>query len=150
LALADELTVGDSVAFDSDALIYYVERHQRFHPVVAPVIERVARGELRAHVSAVTLIEVLVRPLREGQSELAERYRQILTSPSYFTLHSVTQPLAERAAAVRAEYRIATADAIVAATALEAECDFLITNNREHFRNLVGTRVLVIDDFVTT
>jgi predicted nucleic acid-binding protein len=149
VALAHEIAPDSSVALDTDALIYFVEEHQLYRPVIEPVIVLVSQGHVRAHISVINLLEVLVQPLRLGRYELTASYRQRLTNPDDFVLHSVTTEIAERAAAIRAEFRIEVADAIVAASAIEAGCDYLITNNREDFKNVTGLRLLVIDDFVT-
>jgi predicted nucleic acid-binding protein len=59
----------------------------------------------------------------------------------------MTIAIAERAALIRANFSLRTPDAIVAATALEHDCSYLITNDPT-FRRVVGLRILVIDDYV--
>jgi hypothetical protein len=45
-----------------------------------------------------TLQEVLVKPLREGQDDLAQKYRQVLTNSANVTLYEVDQLICETAA----------------------------------------------------
>jgi len=148
VGLADRIAAGSSILLDSDALIYFVEEHADFLPVVEPVIEMVASGQISAHASTINLLEVLVRPLREKRTDLAARYRAILTQSRHLTLHPLSSAIAERAAAIRAEFRLTTPDAVVAATALEAGCSFLVTNNGDDFGRIREPEVLVVRQFV--
>ena len=148
MALIDEIPAGAEIALDTDCLIYYVEEHDRYLPVVEPVVERVVQGTFRAHVSVVSLLVVLVLPLRNGQQDVADTYRETLGDPSVVSLHPVTQAQAERAAEIRAEYRLETSDSLIAAMALQANCSHFITNNASDFRRVPGLNVLAIDNFV--
>lgn len=74
-----ELLGGKLVGLDTAPIIYLIEEHPKYLPLVRPVFEAVRRGEVRFVTSTVTLLEVLVQPLRQGRVELAEQYRTILT-----------------------------------------------------------------------
>ena len=75
------LIAGKLVAFNTGPLIYYIEEHPDYlspgqmscsaPSIVAPLF---------GMTSVLTLQEVLVKPLREGQDDLAEKYRQVLTN----------------------------------------------------------------------
>jgi predicted nucleic acid-binding protein len=143
----DEIPVGANVGLDSDTLIYYVEEHDRFLPVVEPLIEAIAKGQVIAHVSVVTLMEVLVRPLREQRNDLVERYMTILTSSDFLNLHVVDEAVSQRAAWIRAFYRLQTPDSIIAATAVQANCSHIVSNNAEDFQRIRELSVLPISAF---
>jgi len=66
------------VALDTAASIYYVETHSTYCSLVEPVIEAIDKAEVIGIISTITLLEVLVLPLREGNSVLARKYRSIL------------------------------------------------------------------------
>lgn len=51
-----------------------------------------------------TLQEVLVKPLREGAEDLAEKYRQVLTNSANVRLYDIDQSICETAARLRAKY----------------------------------------------
>lgn len=150
MALIDDVASRADIALDSDTLIYYVEEHDQYLPIVEPVFNLIATGETAAHISVISLLEVLVRPLREGRHDLAERYRGVLTASEHVTVHDLSVDIAERAASLRARHGVGVADDIVAATALEAGCQALITNNADDFRRIEGLTVLVIRDFART
>jgi predicted nucleic acid-binding protein len=147
VALIDEIPERSSIALDTDAIIYYVEEHDRFLPVIEPLIDAVAAGIYRLHVSVVSLLEVLVHPLREHRLDLAEQYREILGRSPMVALHAIDTHIAQRAALLRAQFRLRTPDAIIAATALVTGCSHLITNNASDFRRVVDLEVLAINDF---
>jgi predicted nucleic acid-binding protein len=143
LALADHLPRGAALAFDTDAIIYYVEENPDFVEIVATAFEMVASHFISGHASMVGLTEVLVRPLRNGHDQLAERYRSILGHSDNLIMHPVTAQVAEQAAILRARHNLATPDALIASTALLANCTHLLTNDGK-YRNIPGIDVLVI------
>jgi predicted nucleic acid-binding protein len=116
LALTDELPDGSSVAFDTNALIYYIEEHDKYLPLLVPVIDRVISNELRAHASVITFTEVLIHPLRMNSPDVAELYREL---PSLgLAFHDLNVELADAAAELGAKYGLRTPDAIVCETAI--------------------------------
>jgi predicted nucleic acid-binding protein len=147
VALVDEIRPGAVIAFATDALIYYVEEDARFLHVIDPVMQSVISGHTRAHVSTITLLEVLVKPFREARPDIADMYRTILRSDEW-TVHPLTNAIAERAASIRAAHRLEVADSIVAATALMSGCEVLISNNRDDFDRMVGLPVRIINDYL--
>jgi predicted nucleic acid-binding protein len=145
VALADEIPHGSRIAFDTNAVIYFIEEHAEFLPVVRPVFALLADGQATGAISVVTLLEVLVRPLRLNLHDLAQRYRDVLTRN--LAISALDVMISERAASLRAAQRLAVVDAVVAATALECGCTHLVTNDPA-FRNVDGMRILMIGEFV--
>jgi predicted nucleic acid-binding protein len=145
LGLADELPEGCDVALGSDAIIYLVEEHPKYLPVLLPVFQRAAAHSLWVHASEMNLLEVLIGPLKANLSDLADEYRQRLRGS--FALHPMDYAVVERAADIRAMWNLRTPDAIIAATAIEAGSTHLITNDPP-FRRVEGLEVLLIDKFI--
>ena len=79
--------------------------------------------------STITLLEVLVKPFREGKLELAEQYKNILTTARGIEVSEITNPVSIRAAELRAKYNLHTPDAIQAATAIENDAAYFLTND---------------------
>jgi predicted nucleic acid-binding protein len=101
------------------------------------------RNEFRIVTSYVTLIEVLVHPLREGRPELAEEYRNILLQSAALSAIPLDEGIAEEAAGLRARHDIRTPDAIQLATAIRADASWFLTNDAE-LANLSEIPVLVL------
>jgi predicted nucleic acid-binding protein len=100
-----------------------------FLPKVKPFFEAAVRGDFRIVTSFITLVEVLVHPLREGRPELAEEYRNVLLQSAEITAIPLDQGIAEEAANLRARHDLRTPDAIQLATALRSRASWFLTND---------------------
>ena len=117
------------VFIDTAPFIYLIERHPRYHPIIRPVFESLSVGSFAGATSVLTLLEVLVQPLRNGRADLAREYRSILTESSGIRLMPVTAEVAEMAADLRARHGIRVADAVQAAAGIQQNCAVFITND---------------------
>lgn len=86
--------------------------------------------------SVMTLGEMLVQPMRNGDRMLAQKYRTILRTPG-ITVLPFLEEAAEAFASIRAEGGIKPADAIQLATAATAGCDLFLTNDERMTRATV-------------
>ena len=59
--------------------IYFIEDHPRFLSAILPLFQEADQGNRELVTSALTLLEVLVAPYRDGNRVLAERYEALLT-----------------------------------------------------------------------
>jgi len=110
-------------------LIYFIERHPVFAPKLRPFFEAADRREFRLVTSVVTLIEVLILPLRTGRHDLAREYRDILVRSASLKALPVTLETSELEAQLRASHNIRTPDAIPVATAKTAGASWFLTND---------------------
>lgn len=143
--LDDALRDVDILGFDTAPIVYFVEAHPRYDALVTAIFERVMSGCLRGITSVVSLLEVLVVPLRKKQQKLAQEYRDLLLSSQHFAAHNVTAQVSEHAVQLRAEYGLRTPDAIQVAAALEHGGQAFLTNDRA-LQRVTEPRVLVLDD----
>ena len=118
-----------TVFLDTAPLIYFIEGHSAYQPILSQLFDFNDKGGFSFVTSSVTLLEVLVKPLREGQKAVAEQYRDILTTAPGIELFDVTSAIAEQAALLRAKYNIRTPDAIQLATCIELGADYFLTND---------------------
>jgi predicted nucleic acid-binding protein len=133
---------------DTAPLIYYLEEHPTYLPLVDPFFDALARGDLYAVTSTVTLIEVLTQPLRHGDATLAAQYRSLLVNNQGIGLRAVSVTIAEGAARLRATYTLRTPDAVQLATALDAGARAFLTNDAR-LAAIPDLRVLVLDQVGT-
>lgn len=135
---------GHTVGLDTAPLIYFIERRSLRAEVLRAFFAASERGEFRIVTSMVTLLEVLVHPLRSGRRELAQEYQDILfRSPSLITL-PLGHEIAEEAAQLRAIHGIKTPDAIQLATAKTAGATWFLTNDGR-LPSLPGMSLLLVD-----
>jgi len=139
---------GKTVGLDTAPLIFYIEDHPIYADLLAPLFEAVKSGETRLVTSTVTLLEVLVHPLKHGDERLAHAYNAILlSSPNIFTV-PVTPATAQTAAELRAVSKLKTPDAIHLATAINHRADAFLSGDRD-FGEFNLLRILKIRDLAS-
>ena len=135
-----------AVAVDSAAFIYFIEDDPRYAPIVRPLFEQADRSERQLVTSALTLLEVLVVPLRAGDRQLAERYESLLTRGRGLRLVDITRAQLEAAASLRAVTGARTPDALQLAAALSSGCKTFVTNDRR-LPAVPGLRVIQLSQY---
>lgn len=120
---------GQVVGLDAAPLIYFIERNPTYLDRMRLFFRALNQGEFRVVTSIVTLTEVLVYPLRQGNTILAHQYRDFLFDSQGFSTLQVDPDVAEIAAQLRADYTLRTPDAIQMATAVSAGASFFLTND---------------------
>jgi|SRR5579859_5029823 len=111
---------GQIVGLDTAPLIYFIERHSLFYPLVEAFFAAVEGGEVEVVTSTLTLTEVLVHPYRRGNQALVREYSEILLNARNVRTFPVSQEIASEAARLRAMHGLRTPDAIQLATAQES------------------------------
>ena len=135
------------VALDTVVFIYLIEENPVFLSVLEPLFAAVADGRRRIVTSALTLLEVLVVPLRAANLVLAERYEDLLTKSRGLRLIDIDTTQLRAAAHLRAVHpRLRTPDALQLAAAATGGCSVLLTNDRQ-LPSLPGLRVLQLSDY---
>jgi predicted nucleic acid-binding protein len=135
---------GRVVGIDTAPLIYFIEENPRYLKTMIPFFKALSRGEFRAVTSVITLVEVLVHPLRQGNVRLAEQYRDILFNAEGLTTLALSEDIAEDAARLRAQHNLRTPDAIQVATAIHLNASFFLTNDTR-LPSLPDLDLLVLD-----
>ena len=138
---------GQTVALDTAPLIYLIEKHPTYHPVLKPVFSALATGQFTAVTATITLIETLVHPLRTNRPDLAQTYQDILLNAQNLTCYSLTPAISMQAAEVRTQYNFRTPDAIQLATAVHASAPFFLTNDRK-LQRFSQAQVVLVDDLL--
>ena len=133
------------LGLDTSPVIYFVEAHPQYDPLVTEVFQRIANGTMIGVTSVITLTEVLVQPLRRGEVRLQQDYRNLLVHSANFEMLVIDPLMAERAADLRARYQLRTPDALQIAAALRTACQAFLTNDST-LRRVTELRVLVLDE----
>ena len=92
---------GQTVGLDTAPLIYFMEENPVYIDAVKLFFEAMDKEDFTVVTSTVTLLEVLVHPMRNNNTKLAEEYRDILLNSKLITLE-VSSAIAEQAAKLRA------------------------------------------------
>ena len=109
----------DSVFLDASALIYLLEGEPQVREAVTAVLADLRSGteDPALAISALSLLECRVRPLRQGDNKVLARYDEFFSDPGLIKV-SLAERVLERATQLRADHGLKTPDAIQAASAL--------------------------------
>ncbi len=141
-----DLLKGKVVGFDTMPLIYYMEEHPIYLDIVDPFFDAIENGEFTVVTSTITLLEVLVHPIRNGDTKLAQKYRDLLVQPGGFIkMVPLSKEIAEEAARLRATSKIQTPDSIQMATAIKSSASFFLTNDKQ-LPSLPNLRMLKLNE----
>jgi predicted nucleic acid-binding protein len=135
---------GSVVAIDTAPFIYFIENNPAYIRLVAPFFASLDRGDFRAVTSTITLSEVLVNPLRQGNQALAARYFRILTTSRNLAVLPISEAIASEAAGLRAKHGFKTPDAIQIAAGLIGGASSFLTNDAG-LASIPGMRSIVLD-----
>lgn len=145
-ALSEALTGKTRIAFDTSAVIYYLENPYPYGFYAAEAFSLLVSGRAAGFVSAMVEMEVLVRPLRIRDKGLLYSIRKFFALHPNLHITPVNRDIAQEAAQVRAATNLKAPDAIIAATAAVNRCDVIIGNDRA-FARRSELPYLVLDDF---
>ena len=135
------------IALDTNIFIYQLEENPRYVASTDIVFEWLIKRGATGISSTVTMTEILTQPLRRGDHHRANLFYKLLSE--YPNLHWLPPDLeiARRAARYRAQYRLKTIDALIAATAVHGSATGLITNDSELAR-VEDLDVLVLESLL--
>jgi len=81
---------GQTVGLDTSPLVFFIEENPLYDDLLDPFFNDLDAGRFRVVTSTITLLEVLVHPLRYGNEGLAQQYNDILLSSPNVTMLPVT------------------------------------------------------------
>jgi predicted nucleic acid-binding protein len=135
-AFENRVPPGERVLIDTSAFIAYFNHGEAIHNVAAMLIDEfVQGGRNEAVVSPVTVMELLVRPLRTRPKAAAHVHAFLTQTPNLVVI-AADLHVAQDAAALRATHNFKAVDALVIATGIVGQVAHLITNDAEWRRKL--------------
>ena len=108
-------------------LIAFVERR---HERLAAIVARARAGRLSLVTSELTLAEVIVLPLRDGDDGLLANYRDLFSQPELIECAPITRDVLHRSGEIRATDGGKLADAVHLATAEIADYKVFLSSDR--------------------
>lgn len=134
------------LALDTPPVIYFVKTHAQYDALVTEVFQRINEGWIIGVTSVITVTEVLVLPLKQGNTALASEYWDLLTNSANMQLISIDPETAKVAADLRARYNLRTPEALQLAAAIRAGCEAFLTNDAT-LKKVTELKVLVLSEF---
>ena len=141
-----ELTLPERgpIYLDSCGFIYSVERVEPYRTLLEPMWQQAGAGQFEIVTGGLSVMETLVKPLRDRDTGLERLFRDIFDSREV-RLIPATRALWEEAARLRATTNLKTPDALHAAAALRERCTLFVTNDAA-FRRVEGLTVAVLKE----
>lgn len=120
---------GDRLLLDTTVLAAYLDSTDATHPVAVHVLDQfVATGRNAAVVSMITVMEILVRPMRSSPPGHHTVLAFLRSHPNLECV-PVDLQVAQDAAHLRADKNFAPPDALIVATGLATQVRHLVTND---------------------
>lgn len=124
-----EIIQDKSLFIDTAPIIYFVEGSNQYESILEYLFDANDAGEVLFQSSLLTLLEVLVQPLKYNRKDLAYRYEEFLTGSPNMSLYPINLQIVKMAADLRATYNIQTPDSIQIATSIVYDSDYFLTND---------------------
>ena len=138
---------GKIIGLDTMVFIYHFEENQVYSPLTFSVFESLEKGNFNGITSILTLLEILVKPKKENNLLLTERYKILFETFPNLQVKTLNENIADIASSLRANYNINTPDAIQIATSLEAKVDIFITNDTT-LKKISEIKVLLLSEML--
>lgn len=148
MTLTSDLLRHKVILFDSAPIIYFVEQHPTYSPLMRTVVALLTRNQIQAVTTPVTLTECLVYPFRSNNAKLQQAFQDIILSGKNTSFLPTNDAIAKRAAMIRATYNLTVTDATQVATAIEANCGAVLTNDKT-FARVTEIPILLLDGYLT-
>ncbi len=124
------LRSGELILLDTSALIAYFDKNEQVSQVAEHIIDELVRsGRNPAVVSMVTVMEVLVQPLRQEANEACQLIMDFLSNFPNIQPIPIDLDIAQKAASLRARHGFRSPDALIIATGILARVSHLVTND---------------------
>jgi predicted nucleic acid-binding protein len=135
------------IALDTSVFIYQIESNPTYVALTDEIFAWLERPDRTAVTSTITMTEFLVQPYREGRDQLVDKFYGFLGTYPNLDWIPPSLAIADAASKIRARHRLATIDALQAATAVHAGATGLITNDPA-FSRVPDFETFLLDDAV--
>ena len=129
------------VYIDANYLIYFLDRTEPYFEVVAPIFQACDQGDFMGFTGDAAMCEVMVHPYRKKSPSEIARGKSLFTREGFLTVLRHDADSFDLTAQIRAGSNMRMIDALHYATALQAGCRYLLTNDH-NFKS--GTTLEVI------
>ena len=148
MILSEALGEIKTIFLDTAPVIYFIEAHHQFGPLVKQVVELMNENRIQAFTSVLTLSEVLPKPVETGNDELVEKFKTYLKNGPNLTLLPIGEAIGETAGVLRGKYPyLKTVDAVQIAAALDAEADAFLTNDKK-LSGIKEIKIIVLSEYL--
>lgn len=145
MKVSDALAGVKLLYVETAPLIYFTESRAGYVEKMREILRFIDEGQIQGVTSSITLTETLAKPLRDRDTDLVKRYRDLLYRSRGLLLQSITPAIGDAAAELRAKYNLRTPDAVHVAAAIDVRCDAFLTNDTA-LQRVSELRILILED----
>jgi predicted nucleic acid-binding protein len=142
------LTKAKVIGLDTSIFIYFLENNELYGKLAQITINGIEKGKWEGVTSAITLMEITIRPWQLGRESIAREYEAVLVHFPNLSIVDVDRNVARVAAQLRARYNVAAPDALQVAASLSFGAKAFLTNDKRLSKLQELIDVIVLDDFV--
>ncbi len=133
------------IFIDTAPLIYLIEGEDNFATSVEKQLRQWITAEENLSTSTLTLLELLVVPMKQENKHLVQKYRALLQDILSEPLIPLSEAISEMAAQIRGTTGFKTPDSIQLATALYSGADIFYTNDKR-LSKFSDIKILTIEE----
>ncbi len=129
---------------DSDVVIFLVEDHYKFQPMVDAALSDHQTGPLIT--CAMVRLETLTKPTQNNDHWLLQDFHHFYRASCLS--QAITEGTYDLALALRAKHRLKSPDAINLASAIQSGCDVFLINDKD-YKTVSEIRIVSIRQYAT-
>ncbi len=145
--VSQALTNHQRVGIDTNVVIYLLDAVSPYASLVTELFDLIEQGRIQAIASTITMLEVMVKPFQLEDQDAIAMCKEFFDTFPNLVVSDVTPAIATRAAQLRARLGLKAPDAVIAATALEANATAFVSND-PHFNRIEDLEVLTLSDLI--
>ena len=142
-----EIQKNSSAYLDTNIFIYHLEDRLPYSELTQIIFDKTEEKSLQAHTSALTLLELNVKPYQLNRPDRALAHFALLKNLPHLFIHSLNPEMSDTAARLRAKYKLKTPDAIHLACALESRSEIMIGNDKG-LKKIADIHYLYLNDYL--
>lgn len=146
--LSERLKPFPSIGLDTSIFIYHFEEHPAFLPLTRELLSGIETGQWEGITSTITLMELMVLPLKLERGGVARNYEALLVHFPHLRVVDIDRNVSRKAAQIRAGFGIRPPDALQVAASLVHGARVFATNDRGLVRLQSEIDIVILDDFV--
>lgn len=120
---------GQRVYIDTNIFVYFLERHERYFDAVVPFFQLFNDGLSLAYTGDAAVAETMYKPYQTDDIERIQDFQAFFSDDEFITVLPHNTKAFELAAQLAAKQGMKLIDALHYATARNAGCQFILTND---------------------
>lgn len=136
----------DRVFLDTAPVIYFLEQHPIYHPIMSAFFKLQKEKRILIVTSPITLSECLIHPIKQNMDDLVAKYRQLMMRGEQTIFEVIDAEAGEHAAHVRASLNISLIDSLQIGVAVSSGCQLFLTNDKQLLR-VTSIKTILLDDY---